>query len=223
VTDVHDAPYQILPPLTEEEEAALEKSIAENGVLNPIVADENGVIIDGHHRQRIATRLGKTCPRRTVRDLTEEQKVAMALTLNVDRRHLTREQKRELLAKSIKAEPELSDREHGRRTGTTNKTVAKVRGELEGREEIPHAEERTDSAGRKQPATKPVGAKPYQERRKSLPDAYNKARDDLDRLLHRFEKLHQDDRFTKNRNIIREGTGTPWGSTTTGWTRSSTT
>jgi ParB-like chromosome segregation protein Spo0J len=62
--------FQIMPPLTVEEEADLEKSIAENGVLTPIVVDEHGNIIDGHHRQRIADRLGVFCPRRTVRGKT---------------------------------------------------------------------------------------------------------------------------------------------------------
>jgi ParB-like chromosome segregation protein Spo0J len=149
------APFQIMPPLTPDEYAALEQSITEHGVLVPITVDVDGVIIDGHHRQEIALRLGLKCMRRTVRDLTDEQKVSMALTLNVHRRHLTREQRRELLALSLKAEPEASDREHGRRTGTDNKTAAKVRTDLEGREEIPHVDKRIDTKGREQPATKP--------------------------------------------------------------------
>lgn len=148
-------PFQIMPPLPPEEYAALEQSITDHGVLVPITVDEDGVIIDGHHRQEIASKLGVFCPRRTERDLTDEQKVSMALTLNLDRRHLSREQRRALLAASIKAEPEVSDREHGRRTGTDNKTAAKVRTDMEGREEIPHVDKRIDTKGREQPATKP--------------------------------------------------------------------
>jgi ParB-like chromosome segregation protein Spo0J len=147
--------FEIMPPLTVEEEADLEKSIAENGVLTPIVVDEHGNIIDGHHRQRIADRLGVFCPRRTVRGKTNAETIAMALTLNVDRRHLTRDQRRELLTKSIKADPALSDRQHGRRTGTDHKTASKVRDQLAGRGEIPHVDQRTDTAGRRQPASKP--------------------------------------------------------------------
>ena len=37
-----------MPQLAEDEYAALEQSIAEHGLLTPIVVDENGVIIDGH-------------------------------------------------------------------------------------------------------------------------------------------------------------------------------
>jgi hypothetical protein len=53
---------------------------------------------------------------------------------------------------SIRIDPQLSDREHGRRTGTDHKTAARVRDSLESRGEIPHVENRIDSAGRSQPA-----------------------------------------------------------------------
>ena len=39
-------------------------------------------------------------------------------------------------------------------TGVSDKTVGKVRADLEARAEIPHVSTRTDSAGRKQPATR---------------------------------------------------------------------
>jgi ParB-like chromosome segregation protein Spo0J len=45
-------PYQILPPLDEEEFAALKTDIAARGVLVAIEVDEDGNVIDGHHRQR---------------------------------------------------------------------------------------------------------------------------------------------------------------------------
>ena len=45
--------WQLLPPLTEEEYAALKADIVEHGVLVPIVVDaDTGAIVDGHHRQR---------------------------------------------------------------------------------------------------------------------------------------------------------------------------
>jgi hypothetical protein len=77
------------------------------------------------------------------------------LSANVHRRHLTREQKRELIAKVLAADPSKSNREIAQRTKADDKTVASVRREKEGRAEIPHAETRTDSLGRSQPATKP--------------------------------------------------------------------
>jgi len=73
-----------------------------------------------------------------------------------------------LIAKLLKAKPEASDRQIGAMAKADGKTVAKVRGELEGRAEIPHDEKRTDSKGRKQPARKPKAAnktKPEQKLR----------------------------------------------------------
>lgn len=148
--------YQVLPGLTPEEYADLRDDIAANGVRVPVDVDENGQVLDGHHRSLIAAELGIDCPRRAVPGLSEADKIAHALAVNVHRRSLTREQRRELLAVSIKAEPEASDREHARRTGTSDKTAGVVRDDLERRAEIPHVATRTDSAGRQQPASKPA-------------------------------------------------------------------
>ena len=52
------APYQLLPDLTEAELRSLAESITEHGVLVPVVIDEEGAVIDGHHRQKIADSLG---------------------------------------------------------------------------------------------------------------------------------------------------------------------
>ena len=77
------------------------------------------------------------------------------LSANIHRRHLTAEQKRDLIEKLLKARPLSSVRAIAKQTKVDNKTVAKVRAKLEGREEIPHFEARTDTKGRKQPSTKP--------------------------------------------------------------------
>jgi hypothetical protein len=77
------------------------------------------------------------------------------VSLNIHRRHLTAEQKRELIAKLIKATPKKSDRQIATATKTDHKTVASVRAEQEARGEIPHVSTRTDSKGRQQPAKKP--------------------------------------------------------------------
>lgn len=134
-TDDNDgqaAPYQLLPALSEAEYAALRESIAEHGVRVPIEVDEDGNILDGHHRAAIAADLGIDCPRVVVSNLdTEQDKRTVALMLNLSRRHLTREQKREVIAASITADPDLSDREHARRCGVSPTTVGTVRKELE--------------------------------------------------------------------------------------------
>lgn len=147
--------YQFLPRLADEEYAALEHSIREHGVQVPIVVDEHRAVIDGHHRKEIAERLGIECPRRLAMDLTDEQKRTLSLSLNLDRRHLNREQKRELVERSLKADPQLSNLQHAGRTGVSDKTVAARRAELEQRSEIPNGDMRVDSSGRPQPASKP--------------------------------------------------------------------
>lgn len=129
-------PYQVMPPLSEEEHAALEADIRARGVLVPVVVDQHGNTIDGHNRAAIAHRLGITCPVQLQHVADDEHARDLAFTLNVARRHLTREQKRELVAKEITLRPGDSDRAIGRRLGCDHKTVGSVRRELSG--EIPH-------------------------------------------------------------------------------------
>ena len=166
VTDVVDAaiteqpPYQVMPPLEPEDYAALRESIWARGVLVPIIVDETGIIIDGQHRAKIAAELGVECPRGMRTGLTDADKRSLAYTLNLARRQLTRAQVRKLTATSLKADPQLSDREHARRTGVSPTTVGTVRGKLEQTGDVSKLDTRTDSAGREQPASKPPVASP---------------------------------------------------------------
>lgn len=150
--------FQFLPRLANDEYAALEESIRDHGIQVPVVVDERGSIIDGHHRKEISERLGIECPQRIVEGLADDKKRTLALSLNLDRRHLSREQRRELLAASIKADPHLSDREHGRRTGTSHPTAAAVRSELESAGDVEELSTRLDSSGRQQPASRAAAA-----------------------------------------------------------------
>jgi hypothetical protein len=76
-------------------------------------------------------------------------------SLNVHRRHLEPERKREIIARLLKAKPKQSNRAIAQEAGVDHKTVNKVRTKMEDVGTIPHGETRTDSKGRKQPATKP--------------------------------------------------------------------
>jgi len=80
---------------------------------------------------------------------------AYVVSANIRRRHLTNEQKREVLAALYRDNPNRSDRAIAKMAGVDNKTAAAVRTELEAREEIPHVDKRADTKGRQQPATKP--------------------------------------------------------------------
>jgi hypothetical protein len=120
-------PFQVMPPLTDDEYAALQADIAEHGVLVPITVDQHGAIIDGHHRAQIAAELG--IPREQVVRVfsSDEERYDTALGLNLKRRHLTREQMRELIATECQRTPDASDREIARRLGCSPSTVGTVR------------------------------------------------------------------------------------------------
>lgn len=148
--------FQHLPPLTPEEYSALEASILEHGILSPVITDENGVILDGHHRSRIAAEHSLPCPKQIVHGKTDTEKRTMALSMNLDRRHLNREQKRALVAESVKADPGLTAREHARRTGVDHKTVGTIRESLVANGEIPHSVERVTADGKPAPGVKPA-------------------------------------------------------------------
>lgn len=128
--------YQLLPPLSEDEYSALREDIKSAGVRVPIDVDENGDILDGHHRKQICDELGIECPERVIRDLPDFAKVDYALTVNLTRRHLDREGRRQLVIRSLKRDPRLSDREHARRCGVSHPYVAGVREALESAEQL---------------------------------------------------------------------------------------
>ena len=92
--------YQLLPDLTDEEFAALKADIAARGVMVPVELDETGAVLDGHHRVRACAELGITEYPRIIRPgMSEDEKREHVLALNLDRRHLTREQRRELVGR----------------------------------------------------------------------------------------------------------------------------
>jgi ParB-like chromosome segregation protein Spo0J len=92
--------YQLMPDMTPAEFEAFKADVAQRGITVAIDIDENGEILDGHHRFRAWTELKKNePPPTTVRDgLSEQEKRAFARKNNILRRHLTREQVRRLIA-----------------------------------------------------------------------------------------------------------------------------
>jgi hypothetical protein len=84
---------------------------------------------------------------------------AYVISANIHRRHLTAEQKRELIAKLIKATPEKSDRQIAETVKASPTTVGTVRAEMETKGDVSKLDTRRDSKGRKQPATRTSGRK----------------------------------------------------------------
>ena len=86
-------PYaNLLPPLKTSEREALAADIKANGVLHPVVIDEDGNILDGHHRYAI----DRNAPTRTVEGLSDEEKQAYTIRANLARRNLSPDQARDV-------------------------------------------------------------------------------------------------------------------------------
>jgi len=92
---------KLLPPLEGEEYEQLAEDIAQRGVQVPIVVDQDGYIIDGHTRYRIATGLGIEVPYVQITVTDEDERIERALTLNMQRRKQVSKAKLKTLAKEL--------------------------------------------------------------------------------------------------------------------------
>jgi len=150
-------PVLKLPPVPYEQFVALRDNVAVNGVLVPILVDCSGPlrkIIDGNYRKAIADELGYECPEIVQDGLSEDEKRTLARALNLARRQLSTEQKRQLVADQLHETPERTNRWVGKQLGVHHSTVASVRGELEPVGQIIQPERRIGSDGKTYKATK---------------------------------------------------------------------
>jgi hypothetical protein len=83
---------------------------------------------------------------------------AYVISANIHRRHLTAEQKRDLIAKLLKAQPEKSDRQIADTVKASPTTVGTVRAKMEAAGDVSKLDTRRDRKGRQQPASKPEKA-----------------------------------------------------------------
>lgn len=149
-------PYQLLPPLADDDFEALKADIAKNGVLVPVEYDEAGNILDGHNRVAICRMLGITdWPRFVRKGLSEDQKRIFARSLNLARRHLSTGQKRTVIKAQLKDTPALSSRAIAAKLGVDHKTVSAARRRMVAGGEIPHLDAVVGRNGIAQPA-KPI-------------------------------------------------------------------
>ena len=178
VIPVHPA-ADLFPMMGPEDLQALADDIRANGLLQPIVFYERR-LLDGRNRldalELAGFRFGVTkdfevgcfdpddkwveLPTEFLHDIDP---AAFVISVNIRRRHLTAEQKRDLIAKLIKANPERSDRATAKLAQADNKTVAAVREKLEATEEIPQLDKRVGADGKaRQRASKrtPASAQP---------------------------------------------------------------
>jgi len=158
---VHPA-AELFPRMSESELRELGEDIRANKLQFPIATwfDPEAkveLLIDGRNRLDAMELVGlPTAEVISYRSrLTCIDPWAFVVAANIKRRHLTSEQKRDVIAALLKAKPEQSDRTIAKQTKVDHKTVGKTRKTLQSRGEIPHVEKRTDTKGREQPSTKP--------------------------------------------------------------------
>ena len=146
--------YRLLPPLDTETYAGLKAKIAINGVQVPVVKDEDGYILDGFARAKIAKELGYQCPSVVVKGLSEQEKRSQVRALNLSRRQLDQRAKREIIAAELSENPRRSNRWIGKSLGVDDKTVASVRIEMQSTAEIPQLGYTLGTDGKYRPATR---------------------------------------------------------------------
>ncbi|MGO7568739.1 ParB N-terminal domain-containing protein [Rhizobium ruizarguesonis] len=171
---VHPA-ADLFPMMSESELRELGEDIKRNGLRMPIymwAPDKNShnyQLVDGRNRLTAMELVGirvlgkKGFDDKQVRSAKilwyygeQLDPWEFVVSANIHRRHLTQEQKRDLVAKLLKATPEKSNRQIAATIGVDHKTVGAVREEREARGEIPHVVTITDTKGRQQPVVRKV-------------------------------------------------------------------
>jgi ParB-like chromosome segregation protein Spo0J len=135
---------------------ALGTDIREHGMIERITLYE-GKILDGRNRYRAAKVIGYKLTSDNFRTLpSDKDPTAFVIGANIHRRHLTTEQKRNLLAELIKADPTKSNRQIADQAKVSHVTVGGVRSELETTGQIDQLPATTGKDGK---ARKRKGAK----------------------------------------------------------------
>jgi ParB-like nuclease domain len=100
----------LVHPLSEEEYNSVKQSIEKDGQYYPIIVNQDGIILDGHHRYKICKELGIE-PQFFIRNFKDslEEKL-FVLQSNLQRRQLNNFQKTELALKSKSIVEEVARR-----------------------------------------------------------------------------------------------------------------
>jgi ParB-like chromosome segregation protein Spo0J len=151
---VHPA-ADLFPIMSDAELDALAADIKKNGVTQPVVFwGKPGLLIDGRNRIEAYVRAGIDGQIQHFHVDESVDPYTYVISANIHRRHLTSEQKRELIAKLLKANPAKSDRQVAETIKASPTTVGTVRKKLEAAGDVSKLDTRKDTMGRKQPAKK---------------------------------------------------------------------
>jgi DNA-binding Lrp family transcriptional regulator len=160
---VHPA-ADLFPMMGDADLDVLAEDIRVNGLRNiidiwqpPAGQQDARYLLDGRNRLEAIWRTGgaaavKRALEERARTRHAGDPYALVVSLNVHRRHLTGEQKRELIATLLKAAPEKSDRQIAETVKASPTTVGTVRGTLEQAGEVSKLDTRIGADGVAQPA-----------------------------------------------------------------------
>jgi hypothetical protein len=125
----------IFPLIEGQELADLVEDIRKNGLREDIDTFD-GKIVDGRNRARACVEAGIE-PRYHARRFNDEAGlIDFIISKNIHRRHLTAEQKRDIVARLLKSDPTASNRKIAGAAKVDKNTVAKKREEMESTGEI---------------------------------------------------------------------------------------
>jgi ParB-like chromosome segregation protein Spo0J len=168
-------PAAELFPLDSDDIRVLADDIRQYGLREPVsvIKDGNGyVLLDGRNRLDAMEMAGKKIDindRGTFEHLSASIDVnAFVISKNIHHRHLTAKQKRELIGKLLKANPEKSDRQIAKQAKASPTTVGMVRAEIASTVQpgqLPEKRVGMDGKTRKQPAKKQRKAQQNQSSR----------------------------------------------------------
>jgi ParB-like chromosome segregation protein Spo0J len=122
---------EMLPPMDDGQFDGLVGSIRREGLLEPMVLYQ-GKILDGRNRYRAAKEAGyKFTDRDFVQLKAGVDPKEFVYSINIQRRHLNRDQKQDLISRFLKLNPKASNRAIAKLVGVDDKTVGAVRDRLE--------------------------------------------------------------------------------------------
>src|ERR1700730_4502997 len=165
--DVHPA-AEMFPLMSEPELRELGEDIKKNGLASRVVMwrdqeSEKDFVLDGRNRLDAMARASLDLDINKHfewRISTKTDPYEYVISANIHRRHLTAEQKDELIAKLLKATPEKSNRQIAKTVGKSHPHVAKVRKKLEKSGDVETVTTSIDTKGRRQPARRLKHANP---------------------------------------------------------------
>lgn len=203
-TEPHPLATQF-PTMNDKDFSALVDDIKAHGQREPIVVFQ-GAILDGRHRAKACALLGIEPTYRTF-DGDEAAAALLAKSLNVHRRHLTREQRRSLIEAELKRDPSQSDRVIAEKVGVHNETVGAARRALEHTDGIRQSDTRIGKNGVEKPARKAAAKDAAEKAKAQKSEAEKPAR--LNSLGRRItlpeNRRHRDERVEEIKRLAAEG------------------